>query len=227
MAVNPNGTILWHNNHTGPIKGSAAIGWNGYIYVGGTLGFLCIHPMDGSTVWKLEPSPVYSTPAVGYDGSVYIGCNNTFYCIDGNTGKTKWALNSTSPIITSPSIGPDGSVYMILNDTLYAFLNCTTGYYGNDCSCATENPLSEQALCEDGYWTVDEQVQIGSEVTVGQSDLKFTNLTLNDTTSLVFTVSNGTSGSITITGCGFLAGNITLNVTDISHSENITLFQYP
>jgi hypothetical protein len=74
---------------------------------------------------------------------------------------------------------------------------------------------------------VNETVLIDNDVNIGLANISFSNLTLSENASLTIEVSNGKSGTITITGCGNLAGTLILNVTDIDHSENVTLLQYP
>jgi hypothetical protein len=74
---------------------------------------------------------------------------------------------------------------------------------------------------------VNETVIIDTNVTIGLTNITFSNLTLTENGSLTITVSNGISGTVTITGCGNLAGTLILNVTDLFQNENITLFQYP
>jgi outer membrane protein assembly factor BamB len=126
FAFAPNGNLLWSNGSS--FGSSPAIGWNGYIYIGGinTDEFWCIHP-NGTILWKYSiPSTIYSTATIGYDGSVYVGgFTGPFYCFEDNNGTVNWSLD-ISYVVASAAIGPDGSVYITnYSGTLYAFLGMT------------------------------------------------------------------------------------------------------
>jgi outer membrane protein assembly factor BamB len=126
FAFAPDGAILWSIQGL-MVCSSPAIGWNGYIYVGGlnSYAIYCIHPQDGTILWDYSISvPVYSTATIGYDGSVYIAeYVGFFYCFYQNL-TVKWDINATN-IAASAAIGTDGSVYVVnYYDTLYAFLTC-------------------------------------------------------------------------------------------------------
>jgi outer membrane protein assembly factor BamB len=112
-----------------PFASSPAIGWNGYIYIGGTSAydFYCLDPNNGTLLWHypMASNPIYSTATVGYDGSVYVsGYDGPFYCLNGTNGELKWSINLSLIYYDSAAIGPDGSLYIsnYNNKTLYAFL---------------------------------------------------------------------------------------------------------
>jgi hypothetical protein len=74
---------------------------------------------------------------------------------------------------------------------------------------------------------VNNSVTVDTQLVIGQNNITFQELHLNGSAQTTITVTNGTNGAITILGCGNLGGTLTLNVTDITHSQNVTLFQYP
>lgn len=92
-ALNPAGEELWHFEVDGTAETSAAIGAEGTIYFGSSLGddepsFFALNP-DGSVNWSYPAGSVASSPAIAEDGTIYIGSwNGYLYAFGGPNGTT-------------------------------------------------------------------------------------------------------------------------------------------
>jgi parallel beta-helix repeat protein len=120
-------TTKWtYNNVT--VYGSAVIGSDGTIYVGGHDGVLYVFSSDGTLKWTWTTrSYILGSPAIGSDGTIYISnwMNSTIYAISSN-GTLKWKYTMGDYNFgSSPVIGADGTIYIpstnSINGTLYAF----------------------------------------------------------------------------------------------------------
>jgi outer membrane protein assembly factor BamB len=204
FAADQNGLFAFAPNGTvlwsngSSFDASPAISWNGYIYI------ISINTVafwcihpNGTILWYHPTAAIFSTATVGYDDSVYIGLTPGLFYCLDGNNGSVKWSINISSIASAAAIGPDGSVYIV-------------NYSGTLYAFLTNR-----------------NVQIDNDVNIGLNDLTFSNLTLTKNASLTIEVSNGKSGTITITGCGNLAGTLILNVTDIDRSESITLFQYP
>ena len=110
------------------VYGSAVIGSDGTIYIGGQDGVLYVFSPTGTLKWTWTTrSNILGSPTIAADGTIYVSnwMNSTLYAINPN-GTLKWKYtmgdyNSGS----SPVIGADGTIYIpttnSTNGTLYAF----------------------------------------------------------------------------------------------------------
>ncbi len=103
-------------------KSSPAIGADGTIYVGTTVGVYAVDP-NGTIRWfHATKGYVESTPAIASSGAIYVGTTTgkTFYKLNGSTGGEIWKVAGTAAFATSPAIGADGVVYVSMGPTVLA-----------------------------------------------------------------------------------------------------------
>ncbi len=147
-ALNPNGTVKWHND-TINTHSSPAIGADGTIYIGSNYynettyesgGILYALNPNGTKKWAYaitNSSIESSSPTIGNDGTIYIGGQNYdsdtdtitgfLYAINPN-GTKKWSYETNGGIESSPAIGLNGIIYIgsgyydAYNDIDYGYL---------------------------------------------------------------------------------------------------------
>lgn len=124
FSISSQGTTNWIFTTGGSLRGSAAIGSDGTIYIGSTDGRLYSVSPSGGTNWAAKlGGQVLSSPALGVDGTIYVGATSNFfnslYSLRTD-GSTNWIFNLGAVEFTSvgsaqfssPSIGPDGTIYV-------------------------------------------------------------------------------------------------------------------
>ncbi len=123
-AINPDGTERWNFSTPGWISSPPAIGENGTIYIGVTIGYipppryllLAVNP-NGTESWRFSTEgEVRSPPAVGEDGTIYLDTGK-LRAIDPD-GTERW--NFTKGSGHSPAIDVDGTIYVSSKRSLYA-----------------------------------------------------------------------------------------------------------
>jgi hypothetical protein len=120
----PEGEKVWEFRGDGPITGSAVIGVDGTIYVGGegervngqTRGRLYALNPSGILKWKYAfPLGVSGAPALAADGTIYAASRAGFVALNPN-GTVKYEYKTNAQIPGSPVIGFDGTVYFASSD---------------------------------------------------------------------------------------------------------------
>ncbi|WP_321421008.1 chitobiase/beta-hexosaminidase C-terminal domain-containing protein [uncultured Methanobacterium sp.] len=109
------------------VYGSAVIGSDGTVYVGGYDGILYAFKADGTLKWKyITRSSIIGSPIIGSDGTIYFSnwVNSTTYAVSPN-GTLKWKYTTGGNNYgSSPVIDSDGIIYTASNQgaigTLYA-----------------------------------------------------------------------------------------------------------
>jgi len=116
IALRPDGKPRWRRRLGDGYIGSAALGENGVIYVGGTHLF-ALSAADGSNVYPpveniKSPMGNYS-PAIGADGSVYIASNRNGGMLKAFSPrlKPKWST-ALGFMEMTPAIDGDGTIYV-------------------------------------------------------------------------------------------------------------------
>jgi len=121
--------VKWIYPTTGDIRGSAAIGNDGTIYIG-TRGssytnsrLYAINPNGTEKWYRTMNHYVDSSPAIAQDGTVYVGSwDKKLYAINSD-GTNKWEFSDPSDgfVYSSPAIAQDGTIYIGNNDkNIYA-----------------------------------------------------------------------------------------------------------
>jgi parallel beta-helix repeat protein len=119
-------TTKWtYDNLT--VYGSAVIGSDGTIYIGGNDGVLYVFSPEGVLKWTWTTrSPIFGSPTIGSDGTIYITnyLNSTTYAISPS-GTLLWKfITGDYNLGSSPVIGSDGTIYIAVTNettgTLYA-----------------------------------------------------------------------------------------------------------
>nr|WP_321423653.1 PQQ-binding-like beta-propeller repeat protein [uncultured Methanobacterium sp.] len=103
------------------VYGSAVIGSDGTIYVGGADGVLYAFYSNGRLKWTWTTrSTIMGSPTIGNDGTIYISnwMNSTTYAFNSN-GTLLWKCTTGGYNTgSSPVIGSDGTIYVaVTNDT--------------------------------------------------------------------------------------------------------------
>ena len=110
------GTVLWAHDTGERVRGSAAIGTDGTVYIGADYSLIAVEGDSGALKWRTgrawgQQTP---TPVVGPAGLVY-GCDpNRVLAFEAGTGQWVWQSGdsySSSYVPTPASLGPDGTVY--------------------------------------------------------------------------------------------------------------------
>ncbi|WP_321423190.1 PQQ-binding-like beta-propeller repeat protein [uncultured Methanobacterium sp.] len=109
------------------VYGSAVIGSDGMVYVGGNDGVLYVFNKEGILQWTWATrSQIFGSPTLGNDGTIYVSnwMNSTTYAINPN-GTLIWKYTTGDYNFgSSPVIGSDGTIYITVTTettgTLYA-----------------------------------------------------------------------------------------------------------
>ncbi len=128
FAYSPNGSLLWSINEPHFLY-TPAVGPEGNIYIGSSLGVLYAIGPDGDSLWSLDlglgrESPGLF-PSVGADGTIYFilslydpSNNQTLYSINPN-GTINWEFKPVGSgnglpwyPISRPAIGREGTIYL-------------------------------------------------------------------------------------------------------------------
>ncbi|MDG3547182.1 PKD domain-containing protein [Methanobacterium formicicum] len=120
-----NSTKWTYDNLT--VYGSAVIGSDGTIYIGGNDGVLYVFSPEGVLKWTWTTrSQIFGSPTIGSDGTIYITnyLNSTTYAISPS-GTLLWKyITGDYNLGSSPVIGSDGTIYIAVTNettgTLYA-----------------------------------------------------------------------------------------------------------
>ncbi|MCZ3365336.1 MULTISPECIES: PKD domain-containing protein [Methanobacterium] len=98
------------------VYGSAAVGTDGTIYIGGYNGKVYAFNSNGALKWTYTTaSYILGSPTLGTDGTIYISCwmNSTLYAINPD-GTLKWKYKTGKYNFgSSPAIGADGTIYTV------------------------------------------------------------------------------------------------------------------
>ena len=95
---------------------SAAVGPEGFIYVGHVDGLYQLNPINGHMNWGYGMGSVVSSPAVGKDGTVYVGSSDGLLYGINPDRTTKGVFRTDGQVNSSPAIGADGTVYIASDD---------------------------------------------------------------------------------------------------------------
>ena len=116
--------------------GSPAIGADGTIYVGSTIGDGNLYAVnsDGTQKWVfagVSADPFGSAPAIGTDGTIYVSSlSHSIYAVtdNGASATQKWKFATGGEVFSSPAISADGNTIYVGSDdyNLYA-LNAADG----------------------------------------------------------------------------------------------------
>jgi outer membrane protein assembly factor BamB len=107
------GRVLWELKTRGPVRSSAAIGYDGTVYVGSADGRLYAVRPDGRLRWQYEAEGgLYSSPVVDRFGTVTIGSRDDhLYAID-RSGRLLWRVPLGGDVDSSVAVGPGGRLYL-------------------------------------------------------------------------------------------------------------------
>ena len=162
-----NNSHTGQSNYTGPqtnatkwtyngvtVYGSAAIGSDGTIYIGGYDGKLYAFSSNGALKWTYTTSSaILGSPTIGTDGTIFVSCwmNSTLYAVNPD-GTLQWKYNmGRYNFGSSPVIGADGTIYIPITNgtvgTLYAL--CYNGTLKWTYSTGSIQG-SSAAICSDG-----------------------------------------------------------------------------
>ncbi len=127
VALGPDGEIKWEVEQGRWIWTTPAIGRDGTVYVGSSLGdFTAIAP-DGTIRWTFPASLsiVQSSPTIGGDGVIYVGTSHPYWLQPEDTeladgrllaiapdGRELWNVQIGYWLESSPAIGEDCTIYV-------------------------------------------------------------------------------------------------------------------
>lgn len=105
----------WEIALEGGITTSAAVGWDGALYVGTATGtFYCLNPRDGRIVWQRTVGGVRCSPVIGLDGHLYVAAGGSqgkhLAALSLASGQEQWRV-ATGEVTLTPAIGSDGTIY--------------------------------------------------------------------------------------------------------------------
>ena len=94
------------------MRGSAAVGPDGVVYVGSDDRRLYAFAPDGFKLWTYTTGGwVRSTPAVSSDGTIYVGSyDNSLHAVTA-AGLKAWEFTTDSAVSSSPALAASGVVY--------------------------------------------------------------------------------------------------------------------
>jgi outer membrane protein assembly factor BamB len=94
------------------VDSTAAIGFDGTIYVGAGHSLVALHPVTGAERWRFATTgDVESSPTIGPDGVLYFGADDAKdYAVNTKTGTLKWffVFPDGSDTDSSPALGRTG-----------------------------------------------------------------------------------------------------------------------
>jgi outer membrane protein assembly factor BamB len=137
--------------------GSPAIGADGTIYVGSTIGDGNLYAVnsDGTQKWVfagVSADPFGSAPAIGTDGTIYVSSlSHSIYAVtdNGASATQKWKFTTGNSVGSSPAISADGkTVYVGSTDGNIYAVNSASGT--EKWAFATGNSYSSPAIGADG-----------------------------------------------------------------------------
>ena len=108
-------TLKWRFGTENSVFSSAAINWDGTIYVGSSDKYLYAINPDGTQKWRFETGGgVGSSPAIGADGTIYVGSSDNYLYAINPDGTEKWRFKIEIGIgvYLSQAIGADGTIYV-------------------------------------------------------------------------------------------------------------------
>ncbi len=125
------GEEAWRFGPTRAIRGAVAIGHDGTVYFGTSVGAtnsraFAVSP-EGAELWQYVPNiSLNSAPIIDGDGVIYFcasGAPNLGRVIALNPdGSERWTYEMPHNTHSSPMLGPDGTLYVVCRDRrLYAF----------------------------------------------------------------------------------------------------------
>jgi outer membrane protein assembly factor BamB len=112
IGVSAAGTMVFSTAlGSGPMRGSAAIGADGTMYVGSGTSVYAVSP-TGDVVWTFPTAGVVlSSPTVRGDGVVYVTSYDYHLYALSPAGAMLWAYAAGNVNASSPAVAPDGTVY--------------------------------------------------------------------------------------------------------------------
>ena len=131
-AINPNGTLKWHQFLSGAVNSSPAIGIDGTIYIGSN--------GDNTDLSNDRPNRCDDKSIIP-ESNAFLGeiVNGHLYAINHINGAIKWDFKTLGDVDSSPAIGSDGTIYVGSDGRHFA--------YGNDkASYIRINPTTEGFL---------------------------------------------------------------------------------
>jgi outer membrane protein assembly factor BamB len=117
------GQANWEVKTRGPIRASAAIGFDGTIYVGSYDGKLYAINGDGSIRWTYRSrGAIHSSPTVDRQGTVIFGSrDDSVYALDAE-GKRLWRLRLGGDVDGSIAVAADGLIVVGADDGFLSVL---------------------------------------------------------------------------------------------------------
>jgi len=111
--------IMWRYQMGREIKGSAAVGPDGSVYVGSADGVVCALNSDGSEKWRFDAkASIAGDIAIDDAGFIYIAARS-LYALSPE-GTLQWKLPSTTGAVSSVALGSDGTLYVSVDSNLCA-----------------------------------------------------------------------------------------------------------
>lgn len=129
-AMDPLGSLLWHNRDMGVVNGAPSVSSSNRIYVGGESGAVhSINADNGEVIWQFDAEgPVRSGVTIGSNEMVFFGSSDeNLYGLNISDGSLVWSFKTDEGFESPLSIDRGGTVYAGCKDgTLYA-LNSESG----------------------------------------------------------------------------------------------------
>jgi outer membrane protein assembly factor BamB len=101
------------------IKGSAAVGPDGSVYVGTIDGVVCALNSDGTEKWRFDAkASVAGDIAIDDAGSIFVAARN-LYALNPE-GTLRWKIPSKNGAVSSVALGSDGVIYVSIDADLCA-----------------------------------------------------------------------------------------------------------
>lgn len=115
--------VVWTFNHSGPIRGSPAVGDDGRVYAASADSYLYALNHDGTLAWRSAStgSFIESTPALSDQGTVFVSGDGVLYAFSKDDGHSLWnssfGARGQPPgwweMLSSPSLSDDASTVYV------------------------------------------------------------------------------------------------------------------
>lgn len=121
----PAGQYLWSYETQNYVRGTAAVGADGTIYIPSRDSFLYALSTEGDFKWDF-PAGGDSSPALSTNGLIYLASGTNLYAITSK-GALEWVLPLQESTYSSPAVGSDGTIYL---GTLSRYIAEKTNRFG-------------------------------------------------------------------------------------------------
>ena len=117
------GKALWTVLTGDDVRGGAALGADGTIYIGSDDKNLYAIAPTGQVKWKLAAADrIHSTPGIASDGTILFGSEDEHVYAVAPDGTLRWHIQLAGDVDTTPAIAADGTLYVAGDDGhLHAF----------------------------------------------------------------------------------------------------------